>query len=201
MNGRREIDFQGPWPEYDKPNYGYTIGAVLGGLLSLAVGLTWIYFKPEPMPTGVHEIATPAPEVAKVPTEWIDLPPIEFYQPEAKKKLRLPDSVQKDTHAHVIASTKTANDERQHTITTLVDDQTGEATTYDRVDPLPWLAVNTKSQVGAFYGIKNGQQTIRIQGEQEFLQIKALHVGVMVSADVQAGNVDTFAGVGLWARW
>lgn len=53
----------------------------------------------------------------------------------------------------------------------------------------------------SIYGIRNGQPTIRIQGEQELLQIKAAHVGVLVSADVQAGNVDAFAGVGAWVRW
>lgn len=203
MNGRREIDNQGPWLSIvnDKPNYGYGVGAVLGALISIAVGLTWIYFKPEPAQTSVHEIAKPAPEVAKVATEFIDFAPIKVYKPESKKRLNLPKSLQDDTHAHVIASTKTANDERQHTITTLIDVQTGEPTTYDRVDPLPWIAVNTKSQVGAFYGIKNGQQTIRIQGEQELLQVKALHVGVIVSADLQAGNIESFAGVGAWARF
>lgn len=184
-----------------QPPQNHLMSIALGVLLAIIGVLAYFHFKPEPMPTGVHLPAAQAPELAKVETEFIDFAPVKVFKPEAKRKLNLPASVQADTKAHVIASTKTANDERQHTITTLIDEQTGEATTFDRVDPLPWISVNTKSQVGAFYGIKNGQQTIRIQGEQELLQIKALHVGVIVSADLQARNVESFVGLGAWARF
>lgn len=181
--------------------HGYAMSVTVGVLLTIIGVLVYFHFKPQQVPTGMHVIATPAPEVAKVATEFIDFAPIKVFKPEAKKRLNLPAQVQADTRAHVVASTKTANDERQHTVTTLIDDKTGEATTYDRVDPLPWLAVNTKSQVGAFYGLKNGEAAFRIQAQQELLQIKALHLGVTASADVTRGGVDTFLGVGAWARW
>lgn len=200
MNGRREFDGPQPMTAIQAPQ-NHLMSIALGVLLAIIGVLLYLHFKPEPMPTGVHIAATPAPEIAKVETVFVDFAPVKVYKPESKKKLNLPASVQADTKAHVIASTKTANDERQHTITTLVDEQTGEATTFDRVDPLPWIAVNNKSQLGMFYGVKNGQQTIRIQGEQELLQVKALHVGLIVSADVQAGNIEGFAGVGAWARF
>ena len=92
----------------------------------------------------------------------------------------------------------TANDERQHTVTTVINTETGVPETFDRVEPLPWVAVNTKTQVGVFYGVKQGTPVARLQAEQEFLQIKALHFGAIGSLDSDATY---FAGVGVWARW
>ena len=156
-------------------------------------------FKPDPAQPGVHNAATPSPEVAKVETERVEIaPPIQVYKPVAKKKLKLPESVQQNPAQHVIASSKTANDERQHTVTTIIDSTTGNATTYDRVEPLPWVTVSTKSQVGLFYGYRGGEQVVRLQGQQEILQIKAMRVGAVATVD---SDGETFIGAGLWARW
>ena len=169
----------------------------------LLIGVVaFLIFRTEPMPTGTHIVAKPAPEVAKVETEAVEIaPPIRVYKPVAKKNLKLPDNIQQDEKKHVIASTKTANDERQHTVTTIIDSSTGESVTYDRVDPQPWLAVNTKSEIGLYYGLKNGSQAIRLEGKQELFQFKALHVGAIGSVDMADGRTDTFVGVGAWARW
>lgn len=186
----------------EKPNYGYGIGAVIGGLFSLALLLLYFHFKPEPAPTGVQMPAKPAPEVSHETTVPIEIKaPVQVYKPAVKKKLKLPEDVQRDESKHVVASTKTADDGRSHTVTTVIDAGTGEATTYDRADPLPWVAVKTTSQVGAFYGMKNGYAAWRVEGHQEFLQIKAVHVGATASVDVYNGQTDTFAGVGAWVRW
>lgn len=182
-----------------KLNYTDSISAAV--IVAVAVAL-YFHFKPDPAPAGVHIPATQATELKRETTVPIAVAtPIQVYKPATKAKLKLPPDVQADTKQHVVASTKTPNDERQHTVTTLLDTSTGVFTTYDRVDPLPWVAVNTKTQVGAFYGLKNGETAIRIQAQQELLQIKALHLGVTASADVTRGGVDTFIGVGAWARW
>lgn len=172
---------------------------LLIALALVAVVAVYFAFKPDPAPPGVHVESTPAPEVANVPTERVEIaPPIQVYKPDAKKKLNLPEPVQQDAAQHVIASSKTANDERQHTITTVIDANTGNATNYDRVDPLPWIAVSTKSQVGLFYGYRGGEQIVRLQGQQELLQIKAMRVGAIATVD---SDGETFVGAGLWARW
>jgi hypothetical protein len=177
--------------------YLVTAAAATAALVSM-----YFHFKPEPAPTGVHIEARPAPEVAKVDTVPLPLDkPLKVYKPAAKKKLALPESVQADPDKHVVASTKTADDGRTHTVTTVIDAGTGETTTYDRADPLPWVAVKTTSQVGAFYGLKNGYTAFRIEGQQEVLQIKAVHLGAVASVDIYNGQTDTFAGVGAWVRW
>lgn len=168
--------------------------------IALAV-LAYFHFRPQPAPVGVQIEAKPAPDVAKVEKEVVPCSSVQVYKPAAKDRLKLPASVKDAPQQRVVAATRTANDERQHTITTVLNTDSGAFTTYDRVEPLPWLAVNTKSQVGAFYGYKDGQPAIRFEAQQELLQVKAVHIGAMASADMMADGVDSFIGVGAWARW
>lgn len=173
------------------------LGVPLAGLVGV-----YFAFKPQPAPTGVHMPAKPAPQVARETTVPVAVAkPLQVYRPEVKRKLKLPDSVQANPQQHVIASSRTVADERPHTITTVIDASTGEATTFDRAEPLPWLGVSTKTEIGAFYGVKNGVPAWRVQAQQELLRVKALHLGAVASADVARGDVDTYVGVGVWARW
>lgn len=171
----------------------------------LTLGGAYLYAwlnKPVDIPPGVTVPAAPASEIKhETPTVTIKPPSIKAYAPGVKGSLKLPAHVVSDDAKHVIASSKTANDERPHTVTTVVDSGTGEVTTYDRTDPLPWLAVNTKSEVGVFYGLKNGEQALRVEGRQELLQVKALHAGVVGTVDATRQGVDGFIGAGVWARW
>ena len=161
----------------------------------------WIYFKPAPMPVGVQVETAPSKFVKGVGKDQVASAPLAVYKPVAKEKLALPETVKADSNKHVAAATTTPNDERQHTITTIVDSQTGEFTTYDRVEPLPWIGVTTKSEVGAYLGLKNGQPAVRIAGRQEVLQIKSVRIGAVASVDITQSGVDSFVGIGAWARW
>lgn len=167
-------------------------------LLSGAVVL-YFHFKPAPMPPGIHLPATQAPELKREETIPVQVAePIQVYKPAVKKKLKLPPVVQANPEQHVVASTRTPNDERQHTVTTTLDTSTGEFTSYDRAEPLPWLAVATKTQVGLFYGLRGREQIIRLQAQQELLQVKAVRIGATATLD---SDGETFVGVGAWARW
>lgn len=173
----------------------YLIAAVLIGLGIYAAA--W-YFRPAAIPPGVTVEAKAAPAVARAQTVPLAVGQVRAYQPAAKQTLNLPAAVQQDPAKRVVASSLTAGDERRHTVTTVLDTATGEFSSYDRAEPLPWLSVNTQSQVGVFYGIKDGAPVLRLQGQQEFLQVKALHVGVIGTFDSDASY---FVGAGAWARW
>lgn len=161
-------------------------------------GFFW-YTRLPVVPPGVTVDARAAPELKRETTVPIAVAtPIQVYKPTAKIKLKLPKDVVEDDKQHVVASTKTPNDERQHTVTTLLDTATGTFTSYDRVDPLPWLAVATKTQVGVFYGLRGREKVIRLQAQQELLQIKAVRLGATATLD---SDGETFVGVGAWARW
>lgn len=168
---------------------------------TLVFGVFWYNRAPE-IPPGVTVTAKQAPEVKREETIPLTISvPLRVYKPVVKTKLKLPDAAIKDPNAHVATSSKVAANERPHTITTTVDSVTGEFTTYDRTDPLPWVTLNTKSEVGIFYGIKSGDPVLRLQGRQELLQVKAVHLGAVASADMGGGKTETFIGVGAWARW
>lgn len=174
---------------------------VLGVIIAIGTGV-YFYFKPQPAPTNVHLPAKDAPQVARETTVPVAAKaPLKVYRPEVKRKLKLPDPVQANPEQHVVASSRTAPDERPHTITTVLDTRTGEFTTLDRAEPLPWIAVSTKTEIGAFYGVRNGEPAWRLQAQQELLRVKALHLGAVASADFVRGDVDTYVGVGVWARW
>lgn len=162
-----------------------------------------LYLKPADIPAGIVVDATPAPEVMKEDKIEVAVkPPVKVYKPAVKRSLKLPENITTDAAQHVIASSKTANDERQHTITTVINQHTGEVQSFDRAEPLPWVAVNTKSEVGIYYGLKSGEPALRIEGRQELLQVKYVHVGAIASADMtRSMGTDGFIGVGAWARW
>jgi len=169
-------------------------------VVAIAYGIAWYNRAPE-IPPGVTVEATTAPEVKKEEKVEVATAPVKVYKPAVKRTLKLPESVVADNDQHVIASSKTANDERQHTITTVINQQTGESQTFDRVEPLPWVAVNTKSEIGIYYGMKAGEPAVRIEGRQELLQVKAAHLGAIANADMMRGHIDTFVGIGGWVRW
>lgn len=177
----------------------YTIAAIL--LMASALVLVYVYY-PDPVPPGVTVDATPAREVAKEETVPLIVSfPVQVYKPAVKRKLKLPPAAIADPDTHVVAASKVKPDDRPHTITTTLDASTGQFTTYDRTDPLPWLAVNTRTEVGAYVGYKGAEPAVRIEGRQTLLQVKALHLGGVAAVDVMRNDVDTFVGVGLWARF
>lgn len=171
-------------------------------VLAIALGAAYLYFLPEPAPTGAHIAAQPAPEIAREETvpQQVDVP-VQVHKPAAKKKLKLPAEIQQAPTKHVVASTLTANDERQHTVTTVLDTGTGQFTTFDRVEPRPWIAPRASTEVGVFYGLSGGERAVLVNARREFLQIKALRVGVTADAVLSGGTADAFVGVGAWARW
>jgi hypothetical protein len=170
-------------------------------LVIALVTILYVQFFQEPAPVGIHVEAAPAPQVAKVPKVAVPVTEVQAYAPPAKKKLKLPALIQQADNQHVVASTRTAPDERPHTVTTVLDTSTGSFTTFDRAEPLPWIAAQPKTELGAFVGYRGGEPALRIEARQELLQVKALHVGAIASADAAASGVDGFVGVGVWARW
>jgi hypothetical protein len=156
-------------------------------------------------PVGVSLKAKQAKEVAKIPK--IDVPikaPVKVYGggKKPKKDLNLPSSIINDDNSHILASSKVNNDDHPHTITTVINDKTGESETFVRTDPLPWLAWDNKGEAGIYIGIKNMEPATRLEVRQGIFQVKAIHFQAIGSADVtQSGKSDYFLGVGGIYRW
>lgn len=172
-------------------------GVLFVGLVVLA--LVWNYFKVDPAPVNTSTPAIKAPQVAAIPHQDITPPHVSVYAPAAKKKLDLPPEVQADPKQHVIEATVVASDDHPQTITTVIDDQTGEVQTFVRREPLPWLAAEQRGELRLDVGIKNALARVgRITLREDLLQVKALHAGLNASIDTDG---QYFAGGGVGYRW
>lgn len=179
-------------------------------LLALAaLGGAWLT-KPITPTQGINTtaLAPAAPALKKTPK--IDMAikkPVKVYAGGAKtkRKLKLPAKVVNNKQQQVIAGIKLSpRDDYPRSITTVLDASTGESETYVTKEPLPWLAIDTRGSVGAYIGIKNGEQTARLQAKQNLIQIKRLHLGVIGSIDQPLNNAskqDYFIGIGGELTW
>lgn len=169
----------------------------------------FLLYQNRPAPTaGPNEtavVAQVAPQLKLAPTiEVVTKKPIKGYAAPIKSKLRLPDEVIADQNQTVIAASRVRATDRPQTVTTVLDSETGETKTYVKQEPLPWLAFNTRGDLGIYGGIKNGQPTARLQVRQELLQVKAVHIGGIASFDQPLSGpvrADYFVGVGIWGSW
>lgn len=176
--------------------------------IALVIGLSicWFYFKPTPEKAGQVIVATPAKEVKRVPVvdTKIVSGTVAVYKGGAKlkKKLTLPKAIVDDAKKEVLASSKIPTGEHSHTVTTVIDTDTGRSTTYVRADPLPWIALESRGEVGMYAGMKDGQQAVRVQVRQDFVQVKALHAGMVGSVDMVTGlKASYFVGIGVSYKW
>lgn len=145
-------------------------------------------------------VAKIAPEAKGQPTVTVPVnAPIKTYQGKTKAKAKLPAAVVADPDKQVIASASVPSDLRPHSEFTVLDTKTGEVTSYDKVDPYPWLAVERRGEVRLSYGYKfapgvGSQPVARLQANYDVLRVKALTLGVTGSVDSDRA---TFVGVGV----
>ena len=186
------------------PIYWLLLLAATGGVI-LVLWMNHLKNTPE-APVGEWRPIRTAPQVAKVektPTP-IKTGKVEVYEPKAKAKLKLPEDIFEDETKAVLEATRVDASEHAHTVTSLVDTDTGEVETIVRKEPLPWIAWDTRGEAGVYAGLKNGDPAIRLEAKQGIVQMKSLHIGVVGSLDqpLNSGQQpDTFIGIGAWARW
>lgn len=172
---------------------------LVANILILAIIAAWWYSHPRDNPVNTTVPAHPAPELDNRPKQDITPPKVAVYTPPTKKKLDLPPEVQDDPNKYVLGSAKLPSDTHTHTITTVIDQQTGAVQIFDRRDPLPWLAAEQTGELRIDYGIKNALATVvRISVREDLLQMKALHAGVNATLDSDGA---WFAGAGVGWRW
>lgn len=196
--GEFETRMRGPtlaW--FTWPLWVTVMAAILFGFFS--AWSWWVAHSPADKAGQVVQ-ATPAKEVAKA--ERVDVPvkAVAVYKGGAKlkKKIGLPQTVVDDPKQEVIASSRIPAGEHAHTISTAINTETGKSETYVRTEPSPLLAFENRGELGLYYGMKQGQRVTRIQIRQDFVQVKALHVGVIGSID---SDRTSFVGFGMAMRW
>jgi hypothetical protein len=147
---------------------------------------------------GVHTVATPSPQVAKLETTTVQPKSVVVYEPKAKHKLGLDADTVANPSKHVLASSKVKANVRPSTITTVLDESTGQSATLVRVDPYPWLGANPSGSLSLSYGIRSGDPVVRLVVTQDVLQIKALHLTGIGTLD---SDGQYYAGAGVTYKW
>jgi len=177
------------------------VPAILAAMALAACGaLVWFIWSSYQLSRTASSIApaTPAPALKAIEKTTIAPPTVQVYAPRAKAKLKLPASVQADAAVHVLAASQVRADERPHTLITTLNESTGAVETVDRADPLPWLAPETRGEMGISYGLRDGTPMGRLSLRQNLVQIKSVRLGAVATLD-QDGR--WYAGVGAFYRW
>jgi len=126
--------------------FGMIAGIILAGL-ACAGWTLWT----APART-VAQLAPTSPKVAKVAKETKDCKTVEVFADISKKKLDLPEHVQMDEQASVLAAAPVPPSDYPRTATAVLHRDTGVGEIYLRTDPLPWLAIESRWRFGIFYG-------------------------------------------------
>jgi len=177
----------------------YLIAAVALAVILAGVFVWYWLTRPAPPPVNQYVTGKVARQLNKVPQVIIHPGGLKVYAPAAKAKLNLPPELQQNQNAHVLAATTVKSDLHPQTIVTTIDEKTGESTTIVRRDPYPWIALDRSGEIRIDYGIKRGlEQVARLTFRQEFLQVKAMHLGITATLDSDGQG---FAGVGVGYRW
>lgn len=176
---------------------------VLAGVLAIGGYTYWVFSRPK-VDTTVAVIAKPAPVIAKVKKRVIKPRRVIVYVPEAKAKLKLPPLVIANENQQVTGATTVKPSERSVTVTSVLDTQTGETTTYAKPEPLPWFAVEARGEARVDVGYKwvrgvpSPVQVGRLSVRHDFVQVKGFHAGVNAAIDTDAS---LFVGLGVGYRW
>lgn len=174
------------------------IGLILLGAVGASAYIAYDHFADRPVGTQ-SVVATVAPAASHEPTTLTTIKaPVKAYGGTTKARLKLPAAVQADSKEQVIAASQVKSDLRPQTVSTVVNTETGEVTSYVKTDPYPWLAIETRGEVKLAYGYKytpSLHQTLpvgRLQVSYDVLRVKALTLGVTASADTDS---TAFVGV------
>lgn len=161
------------------------------GFVLVCCGAVAIYFLLKPPIFAVP--ATPEPVLASIPTEQVAAPKtVKVYAKKAKTKLNLPVAVVADDRRQVVTSSRVAPDRNPHTVTTVMNLDTGEFATFERKEPLPWMAKANETALAIGAVLKDSGATWRLKARRDLFQAKALYGYAEAQFD---GDRDASAGV------
>lgn len=181
---------------------------IAGVLLFMGVSAVVVHYLVDAYHAPTVNVATPAtpdPEVKKTPTKRVAVQaPVKVYADTAKFNLKLPATVAKNADEHVLSATQVRATERPQTVTTVIDEKTGDTQTFVKTDPYPWIALEHRGEVRMSYGYRYSAQTHqltnvgRLAVTYDAIRVKALTGGVTAQIDTDG---QAFVGVGIAYRF
>jgi hypothetical protein len=167
-------------------------------ILAVVLAAGWTFW-PRPAPEVGQSVALPPANEVRTVEKIIERPKIVYVYPQkTKQALNLPQDVVADPAKKAIATGKLDAEEREYSLTAVLDTETGDSHVYARPEPLPWIGPGKRGAVGMAYGMKNGNQVGMIYAEHDLLRVKALHAGARAQA---FSDGDWFAGWYVEIRW
>lgn len=154
----------------------------LAAIIVAALAL-WTFWPREQPEVNVAAPLPPATEVRTVEKVIVQPKLVYVYPDKVKGSLGLPDQVKDDASQKVTATGKLKAEERDYTLSAVLDTETGDSQVYARPDPLPLIGPGRQGAVGLAYGIKNGEPMGRLYARHDLLQVKALHAGAGATLD------------------
>jgi hypothetical protein len=134
--------------------------------------LAWLHFSAPKAPVGAIVAAKVAPQAVNIPKVVIHPKAVKVYHASAKKALPLPQAVIDDKNVQLIEATRVESDDHPHTISTVINTETGETTTFDRREPLPWVTLRRSGALGLEHDLFRGIDTLYVR--QDFVQVKSV---------------------------
>jgi hypothetical protein len=157
--------------------------ALVGLLILGSLYLAWDNLTPDPAPVGQWIDATVSKPIAAVEKVEIKPAKLKVYAKPAKAKLKLPDAIQQDESLYVLSSSTVKPSLRPQTVTTVVNEATGESTTITRREAYPLLAFENTNRVSLNYGVNARLDRVGwITYEKTFAQVKGWHAGITATA-------------------
>lgn len=170
------------------------LGIVVGLVIAVVAFGGWKIYRAMQPSALVAAIAPPASSTSGDKKNTEDCKTIEAYAPKIKKKLGLPESIQKDDSISVIATADVPRTEHPLIASALLNRGTGVGEIAFTPQPLPWLARGNGLAVGALWGASDETTgAVRIYARYELAQTK--RVRWLAGGSLETG-ARWFAGVG-----
>lgn len=189
-----------------------TLATIAGIALSIAWAYSWLNSTEKP--AGVSTLLPVASEVKdEKMADAVMQKPIQVFAAREKvgRKLNLPPEIIADEKKEVVAASAIQADgfARGHTVTGVLDKETGVVKIYDRPDELPWLRFRSDGFAWAGAGLLNGESAARVMLVQHFASVKKVTLSGVASVDQPMGassiannhGLNTFIGVGVTIPW
>ncbi len=181
----------------DRAKY-FGAGMIVSAILCATLGAAYTIWKaPDKI---VAQLAPTSPKIANTAKESKQCATVQAFKDPAKKKLDLPEQIQQDKQAVVLAAAPVPPSDYPRTATGVLHLDTGLGEIYLKDDPLPWLAFNRRGAVGVAYGFKDDADgfVTRVYGRLDLVQIKMLHAGLLGDVD---NTGDWYGGGFVEMRW
>lgn len=153
---------------------------ILALVAALAASTAWHYLKPETKQTAQYQVAHEEKAAAKVDKQEIIIKHVMAYdKKEIVKKLDIPEPIKSDPKQEVIANAEVKASERDTSVITTIDTETGEAKIFTKEKPSKLFEIQLKAEYGVYAGASTSGAMGFVYAKILPAKIKGAEIGIM----------------------